>query len=218
MINFVIKSSHIKAAIFDMDGTIISSTHAWDDIISSFVGKNNIDLFRDLRSTVGGKGMLQNCNTLREYFNIQLSDDVITQMFSDKAREVFNRKEVQFIEGFEYFHEKLVSNNIKTILATNAPAYALDILDKRFNLKNFFGERIYNSCMVDNVFKPNPKLLYHAMELNNINPEECIIFEDSIQGISAAKSAKINMIIGVNSHNNLFELTGSDKIINNYII
>jgi len=207
----------ISAVIFDMDGTIISTIKAWDNILATFVGQENIQQFRLLRATAPGKGMDQTCYTLRTHFNIQQSNSEILQMFDLRAQEFFNAHDIDFIEGFEAFHESLKINNIKTILATNAPNYALNVLKKKLNLQELFGDAIYNSCMMDSVFKPDPKILLHAMKVNNIIPKECVVFEDTIKGITAAKSADIGFIVGVNSYDNKANLCDAHAIVDNFV-
>jgi HAD superfamily hydrolase (TIGR01509 family) len=136
-------------------------------------------------------------------------------MYEQRVRDFFNDTTIEFIDGFQHFHNHLKTNNIPTCLATDSPNLALDILKPKLNLASFFGPHIYNSCAVGNKFKPDPAVFLHSLEKLELKPDDCIIFEDSREGVAAAKGAGV-FCIGINSHNNLDELINADHIINDY--
>lgn len=204
----------IKAALFDMDGTIIKSLDCWDDIIISFIGKENIKRFRDEKRQATTRGLGNTGDIFRSVFGLQITDDQVRKQYAEKAHEIFTASSIDFIKDFHEFHGHLMSRQISTSLATNAPNYALDVLRNKLNLSSFFGQHIYNSCTV-NTFKPNPAVFLHALEKLNIAPEHAIIFEDSYEGVAAAKRAGIRCI-GINSGDNLDELDGADFIVQDY--
>lgn len=205
----------IKSVVFDMDGTIIKSLSIWSDIIASIVGKENVGFFLALRAKAPGKGIIQTCTTLRDIFNIQGTDEEIGQMYEQRVKDFFNQREIEFIDGFQIFHNHLKINNIAMSLATDAPNHGLDILRQKLDLESFFGQHIYNSCAVDYKFKPDPAVFLHALAKLELNPDECVIFEDSYQGVAAAKHAGV-FCVGVNSHDNFKELANADYIIDDY--
>lgn len=206
---------NIKSIIFDMDGTIVKSLSTWSDIIASLIGRENIGLFLALRAKAPGKGIIQTTSTFRDVFNIKGTDEEIAEMYEQRVKDFFNATTIEFIDGFKQFHSHLTENNIATSLATDSPNHALDILKPKLNLSSFFGAHIYNSCAVGYKFKPDPSVFLHALEKLEQKPDECIIFEDSREGVAAAKRAGI-MCIGVNSHNNIEELGNADYIIDDY--
>lgn len=205
----------IKSVVFDMDGTIIKSLTIWSDIIASIIGKENVNFFLAMRAKAPGKGIIQTSSTLRDVFSIQGTDEEIAYMYEQRVRDFFNRSSIDFIDGFQSFHNHLKINNIATSLATDAPNHGLDILRQKLNLESYFGQHIYNSCAVDYRFKPDPAVFLHAITKLELTPNECVIFEDSHQGVAAAKRAGV-FCIGVNSHDNFDELAGADYIIDDY--
>lgn len=204
----------IKAVIFDMDGTIISSHGIWDEIVASFVGKDNIDLFIKLRNNDPGNGIEKTCNVLKTAFNYSGTFEEITQLYQDRAQDFFARSAIDFIPGFQEFHEHLRTQNILTGLATDAPNYALDVLKPKLALRSFFGDHIYNSCMVS-TFKPNPAVFQQTIDQLNIEPEHCVVFEDSLQGVEAAKNLGL-FCVGIIRQNNAAELGRADLTIKDY--
>ena len=195
-----------KAALFDMDGTIIRIEHVWDKILGAFVGKENVGRFWELRVQAPGKGMASTCYTLRKYFNVKGTNAAIMEAYEKTAERIIIETDIEFIPGFLEFHSMLKNQGVMSCLVTNAPNYALKPIKQKLNLAQFFGDNIYNSCTVNSRFKPDPAVLLYAMEKLQVAPEECMIFEDSLQGIIAAQQAKIKKIIVIKS----------DTIINDY--
>ena len=141
-------------------------------------------------------------------------EDLITET-SHFACELYER-EVRFIDGFLKFHREATQKyNLKVGLATNADTQTLTITDKKLNLKNLFGEHLYNISHVNEVCKPNPDLYLHAAKKLNLDPQECIAIEDSAHGIQAAQSAGI-FCIGINSANTPEQLSKAHFTIDTY--
>lgn len=206
----------IEAVLFDMDGTIIKSLSMRNELIASFVGQENIETFRKLRNKTEGKGLARDCQVLQTVFNIEHTNKEIEQLYHSRAKEIFSRTPVEFVDGFVGFHKHLTSKNIRLSLVTHAPNYGLNILKDKLNLPFFFGSHIYNSCMMNYKFKPDPIMLLHALEKLEVDKENCVIFEDSHDGITAAKRAKIRCI-AINDGSNSHEISEADFIINNYV-
>ena len=205
----------IEALLFDMDGTIIKSLSLWDEMIASFVGKENIEAFRKLRHGSPQQGLLCDFHILRSSFKMQQNDNELEELYHARAKEIFSKSPIDFIDGFLDFHKHLAVRNTKISLVTNAPNYGLNVLKEKLNLASFFGPHIYNSCMVQYKFKPDPTVLLHALDKLQVSNHHCIIFEDSLEGVTAAKNANIRCI-GINNGTNLNEISGADFIINDY--
>lgn len=199
----------IKVAMFDMDGTIIHTLHIWDQILGTFVGSGNLTYFRSLRDKEPGKGMDQTCEILRKHFNVGGTNAEITAAYKKVARDIIEREPIEFVDGFSAFHDSLADKGIITCLVTNAPRYALDPIAEKLNLKQFFGDNMFSSCDVDMTFKPDPAVLMLAMNKLNVLGSECMIFEDSIQGVTAAKRAGIKRIIVVRNEEFIRDYTGT---------
>jgi beta-phosphoglucomutase len=205
----------IESVLFDMDGTIIRSITVWDKIIASFVGNQQIPLFLNLRANAQAKGINGTCAALRELTDVHGTDAEIMHRYEQRAEEYLHHATIDFIDGFQDFHNHLIEQKISMSLVTNAPNYALNVLRKKLNLELFFGQHIYNSCTVNNRFKPDPAVLLHALEKLKVEAKNCIIFEDSHEGVLAAKRAGI-FCVGVNSGQNLNDIAQTDRIITDY--
>jgi HAD superfamily hydrolase (TIGR01509 family) len=116
------------------------------------------------------------------------------------------------IEGVEKLIQDLHSNGMQLILASSAAKVTIDRVFRRFNLHQYFthivsGEDFPNS-------KPHPAIFEHAASLSVAPKENCIVIEDSTNGIRAAKAAGI-FCVGYNSENSkLQDLSLADVVVN----
>ena len=207
----------VRAIIFDMDGTIVDSENIWDNAIQQLLVKRNIVTTPkqyQLLATFAGCGLYPCAEILKKEFNISASIDEIVNEAKNNAFEHF-KKGIPFISGFENFHKKLQTYLIPTSIATNADELSVKALSNSLNLAKFFGKNIYHIGLVENKAKPNPAIFLHAAKKLNVNPKECIVFEDSLFGFQAAKAAGMKCI-AIKNEKNKNILNHVDGAINSY--
>jgi len=203
--NILLIESKIKAVIFDMDGTIIDTEYVWQKVISDFLSKRGIteltiEQKQILKDTAGG-GLPKAASFFKQTFNFPENLEDLIQEKVNMSIEYMQKYPVSFINGFENFHDILRKNNIPTSVGTNASIPTLDLLAKKLDFKKFFGKNIYSMEHVGRKAKPDPAVFLHAAEKLNVKPEECLVFEDSISGFSAAKKAGMTLVAIKNDQN-----------------
>jgi len=122
--------------------------------------------------------------------------------------------DIAFIEGFKEFHTTLREHNIPTGIATNASESHLQQISEQLKFKDMFGAHIYSIAHVNYRAKPDPAIFLHVAEKLGVKPEECVVFEDSLPGFSAAKAAGMQCIAIKNSINSGFLDTVHEAIEN----
>ena len=134
-------------------------------------------------------------------------------------KEVIFRKiykgNIKPIDGFLEFILNLKSKNILVGLASNAIRKNVNLTLNELGVYNLFDSII---CGDEVKFgKPNPEMFNKTVERLKLKKDNCIIFEDSIEGVNAAINANIN-VIGVTSSNSseILNNAGCIKSINNY--
>lgn len=199
-----------KVVIFDMDGTLIDSVGVWNEVDKSLIKKlgcfdtielNEIQKQRDnaLRNySTAENPYLEYARLLKEKYKSNLSEEEIIKLRYEIAQN-YLQNIIDYKKDAEKLLKKLKRCGMQLVIATTTKKTNMNIY--RTENKN-----IISKAMIDEYFtlvytredaqkiKPNPEIHIKVMEQLGVRPEECIIFEDSLIGIEAAKNAGIEVV------------------------
>lgn len=201
----------IKAAIFDMDGTVIDSTEsdylAWKKILEEY----KIDFsYKEFLNVLGAKG----AEIVDRYLDLGIIEK---KQLLDQKEEYFkaliNERGLNLIQGIESLLTEIKELNVKTSLATGAGKEKLEFIFQKVNLKNYFDVVI--TADDTKTGKPNPEVFLRAAIKLNILPSDCVVFEDAKNGVKAAKDGGMKCVAIITTHPPN-ELQEADLVIKSY--
>ena len=176
----------LKACFFDMDGTIIDSMWMWTDIDIRFLGERGIELPEDLQKRIEGKSFSETAVFFKEEFALSESLDEIKTIWNDMAMEAYCNR-VQLKEGVIEFLKELKAKGIHTGIATsNSLELALSCL-RALKVEKYFDTVVTGCCV--GVGKPAPDIYLKCAKDCQVNPTDCLVFEDVIAGIESGHNA-----------------------------
>jgi HAD superfamily hydrolase (TIGR01509 family) len=120
-------------------------------------------------------------------------------------------EKIEVMPGINDLLEKISEKKIPLALASSSESLIIDLILSRTGLKNYFMHLV--SCEEVGKAKPEPDIYLHTARLLSVAPEECLVIEDSPNGMRAAKSA--NMVC-IAYHVALCNYYGADESINDF--
>ena len=206
----------LKAIIFDVDGTLVDSLPYHHESWRIFFKNNNIEEkdFTEIIKDYKGGGTLE---LMSSVFGNMYTKDELKKMSNDKEvifRDIYKSK-IYPIEGLREFLYNLIKNNILLSIGSNAIRKNVLMTIEELGITNYFSSIICGDEVSRG--KPDPEMYIKTLSNLKVNKNECIIFEDSIEGIEAARNADIK-VIGVTSSQSSEKLksVGAFKTINDY--
>lgn len=198
----------LDLVIFDLDGTLIDSngTHNYLDVeLARSFGENRsfeeILLERDefFKNNNIGDIYLNYCEYLKTKYKSNLSKEEILQYRRNLSKET--SKNIKYKPDADKIIKYLKNNKIKIALGTVSRRETLNIyINENENIKSKCNLQEYFDFIVtkDDVKlkKPNPEVYNKIIQKFNISDlSRCIVIEDSLTGVLAAKNANLDVIV-----------------------
>lgn len=208
-----IDTSQYKAAIFDMDGTMIENMAYHKKAWQEFLRRHDIHLGdEEFQKRISGK---KNDQIFEIVFGQKLSGDEIKRYTHEKEaiyRELY-KSDIKEVGGLTRFVDQLARAGVKLAIATTAPKdnrnFALESLALEGRFEVILGdEHVTNG-------KPHPEIYLSTAKMLGVEPRECIVFEDSLPGVESGKAAGMTVVALLTSHGEN-ELSQADSVINDF--
>jgi HAD superfamily hydrolase (TIGR01509 family) len=206
----------INTVIFDMDGVIVDTEPVHRYCYYKQFEELNIEVPEEMYTSFTGFSTRNTFQTLKNIFpSIDLEVDELIQRKRNIFNDAFDTKEdLYLLEGVEDLIKDLHSNGFQLILASSASKVTINRVFTRFKLHEYFSHIVSGEDFPQS--KPNPAIFIHAASLAVAPKENCVVIEDSTNGVKAAKGAEL-LCIGYNSeHSKLQDLSDADLIINDF--
>ena len=203
----------IKAVIFDLDGTLLDNNDVHLKAWKQYLKENEKQISdEDFKENISGR---TNKDAIEHIYKKEMTEDEASKYYLEKE-EIYRkmyRLDIAPITGLQDFLEELHKHKIAMAIATSGIQVNIDFMFNHVPIKKYF-KKIVNSRDVSKG-KPDPEIFLKAAEVLHIPTENCIVFEDSIAGVRAGKSAGMKVVALTTTHTPE-ELKEADLVIKDY--
>ena len=199
----------IKAVLFDMDGTLVDSEKHYVLGTKKWLEDKGFEISEDELCKIIGKSSSQVNEYLANLLDVTPSyiDKYNSEYFNET--NVINYQDYLFDDVKDVLYE-LKRRNIKLALCSGSETFLIERFIRNCELENIFDLTLSSEYLKH---KPDPEVYLKAMEILHLCQEECIIVEDSYQGIKAGKATRCRVIARDASKYKINQ-EEADKIIN----
>ena len=176
----------IKAIIFDMDGLMFDTESAYSVVHEKMFSKRGKVFTLDTKARFMGKRSHEVLKSVREIFNTQESVEVLLKEQDDELVGIYTTS-VEKLTGLDTLLTFLNEKNIRKCIGTSSRKFLVDILLKKHRLEHEF-EFVVSGDMVQKG-KPDPEIYTKCLQQLGLNGADCLVLEDSLNGIKAGISA-----------------------------
>lgn len=178
---------NIKAAIFDLDGTLVDSMWVWKDIDEQDFRMHGLTVPEGFQASISGMSFTETAQYIKKTYPFFTETvEEMKEKWNRMAQESY-RTRVMLKPGAYDFLVYLKEKGIKTgVASSNYIGLVETVLEAR-GVRHMF-DSIHTSCEVPHG-KPEPDIYLLVAKDLGIEPENCLVFEDILEGIEAGKRA-----------------------------
>ena len=175
-----------NTALFDMDGVIFDTEPQY----TVFWG----NICREYRQDIEGLELLIKGQTLKDIFSTYFADQPDEQIdIVQRLNEYEKEMTYQYIPGAKDFLLNLKGRGVNTALVTSSNMRKMQQVYRQHPDFVYLFDKIFSSEDFK-ASKPNPDCYLTAAQHFNVSTKECVVFEDSINGLKSARAANMYVV------------------------
>jgi HAD superfamily hydrolase (TIGR01509 family) len=210
----------IKAVIFDMDGTIVDSEPIYEKVNEEIYEKYGFNLSQEDYDRHMGANLkdiwtdiLDRYQVKDEYSHYKIEDFMEDHIHSSYMG-LAEAEDLGLMPGVKEWFEFLKDHGYKMIVASSSYEPVIEHIFQRFDLENYM-EGYVDGNAIDNG-KPAPDIFLEAAERLGVKPEECIVIEDSENGVKGAHRSGARVVAFNRAQDESQDLSSADLIIEEF--
>jgi sugar-phosphatase len=183
----------INTVLFDMDGLLLDTEPLWGVSMLKVAERHKIPITRERFKETTGLRIYEVTDHWATYYPWQgkSSNEVAEEILDDIIAA--SKEHGRVLDGVEETLLLLKKHKYKIGLASSSPKHMIDALVGHFNLTKYFD--CITSADIVELGKPHPAVFLHCAASLGAKHNECLVLEDSVNGMIAAKAARMKVIV-----------------------
>lgn len=183
----------LNTVIFDIDGLLVDSEPLWGEAADELFRQYGVSLSKEQYATTTG---LRTKEFLQWWFrHFAIGDDELARAEKIIIRSVLEKIEqkARIMPGVPYIFDFFARKQFHIGLATSSPPSLIDLVVKMAGIADYV--KAASSAESLAYGKPHPQVYLNCAEALGTMPYQCICFEDSFNGMIAAKAARMKCVV-----------------------
>lgn len=181
----------MKAAIFDLDGTLVDSMGLWENLADYYLLSIGIEPPKDLSGALSKLTVDEGILYLKRRFNLKTTIEEINQSFEEILTDYYKNR-IQLKPYVREVLEEFKSKNIIMALATATDEYFVSMVLNRYGIREYF--TFIQTSQNVGLSKSQPEFFQIAIERLGLEPEKIWVFEDALHCMVSAKECGLNIV------------------------
>jgi len=181
----------IEAVIFDMDGLLIDSEPFWREAHGKALKRHGHTLTIDDHRTTMGRRTDEVARHWHKHFSLTISPEELEQEVVAHLIEQVSINGQQ-LPGVQNIIGLLQEHGLPMAVASSSAPEIIDVVMKKLDLARHM--KLVYSTKYEKFGKPHPGVFLTTAKKLGVAPKNCLVFEDSITGVKAAKAAGMKCI------------------------
>lgn len=183
----------IKTVIFDMDGLMFDTERLSNEAFYAIADKLGIVVKQEMLDELKGSNKKRAFDILRSYFGEDADLDHILSVRQEYIDRHMEANGVPVKAGLKELLSFLKTHHYNVVLATSTGREKAMKLLKMADVKKYFDYMIFGDAVENS--KPDPEIFLKAAKKSYTDPENCLVLEDSLNGVEAAHRAGMHVIM-----------------------
>ena len=182
----------IKGVIFDMDGVLVDNREAHIEAFVIFCRRYGIDMSHDALMPFYGMG---NDEIIPEFIPREIIDRVGLNALADEKEAIYRdiyASTIEPVAGLAELLDELREEGVTLAVGSSGMKANVDYVLEKCGITEYF-DVVVNGDMVTRR-KPDPEIFLLCARLMGLTPAQCLVFEDSLAGLKAARSAGMKVV------------------------
>jgi sugar-phosphatase len=183
----------INTVLFDMDGLLLDTEPLWGECMLRIAQKHNIPITGDRFKETTGLRIYE----VTDYWAVKYpwEGKAPLEVAEEILDEIIAASKIKgsVLKGVEQSLKLLKEGGFKIGLASSSPYRMIHALVAHFGIEHYF-DCITSADEVE-LGKPHPAVFLHCAASLNSKPIECLVLEDSVNGMIAGKAARMKVVV-----------------------
>ncbi|MFD1598363.1 HAD family hydrolase [Halobellus rarus] len=201
------------AVLFDMDGVLVDSETYWHRFEDEWVFAEAIESGSPAHEEITGMPYYEIYDYLDAKYGTAVTKTEFMTKYEERAESLYG-EQVGLTEGVRAVFDAIRADGRALAIVSSARRSWIDIVRERFGLDPL--DLVLSAEEIDEPGKPEPHVYEHAAAELGFDPDECVVVEDSVNGIESAARAGAFTIAFRSTHNADLDLSRADVVAGSF--